>query len=302
MGLKLSDILNLRKSPAQFSTLLNRLSYDPFFCLLYLIGKTNPFLIKNNNKLKKLKNKYSGSRCFIMGNGPSLNKMNLELLEKEYVWGLNRCHLLYERISWRPQFYTAVDDLVVPDINDELTCQIRQNLSTTYFFPTNFFYTKVIEHNENVIWFNHRGIDCKTKGYGYFSSNPSQFVRIANTVTITAIQLAAYIGFNPIILIGCDTKFILPDNIKTHGSAYDSGTGEMISGYKITSYKDNDPNHFDHRYFGAKRKWHAPNVKGMINGYKHINYVCKQKGISIINATHGGDLDVFPRTKFISLF
>jgi hypothetical protein len=303
MGINLYEAINGRKKdPSQLCTLLNRLSYDPYFFLLYLIGSLNPYLFKNNQKLKKLKNKYNGKRCFVMGNGPSLNEMKIELLEKEYVWGFNRCYLLYDRIAWRPQFYTAVDDLVVPDISEELNNQIRHSSCTTYFFPDNFLYSGVIESHQNIIWFKHRGIDHKKKGDGYFSKNPNQYVRIANTVTITAMQLAVYMGFNPIILIGCDTKFVLPDDIKTSGTVYDSGTGEKITGYKVISCRDNDPNHFDPRYFGAQRKWHAPNVNGMINGYKNTNIVCKQMGIEIINATRGGELEVFPRMNFTDLF
>lgn len=303
MDLHLSEMINIRKKdPSKFCALLNRLSYDPYFFLMFLIRRINPFLVNNNRRLKKLKNKYYGNRCFIMGNGPSLNRMKIELLEKDYVWGMNRCYLLYERISWRPRFYTAVDDLVVPDISGELNKQIRHSPDTLYFFPDNFLYAKVIKKNQNVLWFTHRGINVKKKGHGYFSSNPYNFVRIANTVAITAIQLAAYMGFNPIILIGCDTKFEIPTSIKAHGSAFDSGTGETISGYNIISNKDNDPNHFDKRYFGAKRKWHAPNVKGMINGYKNIDLVCKKIGIKIINATIGGNLEVFPRKNFLDLF
>lgn len=303
MGFDLTGLMKNRKlDRAKLCALYNRLSYDPYFWFLYLIGRLNPFLIKNHHKLLDLKNRYRGNRCFIMGNGPSLKRIDLEKLKNEYVWGMNRCYLLFDKISWRPQFYTAVDDLVVPDICEELNDMVRQNLNTLFFFSDNFFYTKVIRDKPNIVWFRHRGVDAKKGGDGYFSCKPSKYVRISNTVTLTAMQLAVYMGFNPIILIGCDTKFVLPDNIITHGSVFDSGTGELISGYNITSTKDNDPNHFDPSYFGAKRKWHAPNVSGMINGYKNANIVCKRLGIEVTNATKGGKLEVFTRNDFNDLF
>ena len=303
MGFNLSEVMKNRKiDRAKLCNLWNRLSYDPYFFLLYLIGRLNPFLIENYQKLQNLKNKYSGNRCFIMGNGPSLNRIDLEKLKNEHVWGMNRCYLLYDKITWRPQFYTAVDDLVVPDIFEELNDLVRQNLDTLFFFPDNFFYTKVIKNKNNIVWFRHRGTDNNKGEDGYFSCKPSHYVRISNTVTLTAMQLAVYMGFNPIILIGCDMKFVLPDHIITHGNVFDSGTGESISGYNITSIRDNDPNHFDPSYFGAKRKWHTPNVRGMINGYKNANIVCKRLGIEVINATQGGELEVFVRNNFDDLF
>jgi hypothetical protein len=284
------------------SHIVNRLSYDPFFCLTYLISALNPFLTNNYKRLKKLKNDYSGNRCFIMGNGPSLNQMPLNLLSEEYVWGLNRCYLLYKKITWRPAFYIAVDDLVVPDIAEELNEMILVSPETIYFFPEAFLYAGAIRQRNNVIWFRHRGMNPKKGPNGYFSSKAGHYIRIANTVTISAIQLAAYMGFNPIILIGCDTQFTIPDLVKTCGEVVDPGTSEKISGYEITSHMDNDPNHFDPAYFGKGRKWHAPNISGMLLGYRYTRKVCDDMGVNVLNATKGGKLEIFPRVEFESLF
>jgi hypothetical protein len=130
---------------------------------------------------------------------------------------------------------------------------------------------------------------------GYFSLDVPTLVRTPNTVTITALQLAVHMGFDPIYLIGCDTTYTIPDEVETSGEAVDPGTGERIEGYEITSKCDNDPNHFDSSYFGAGSKWHAPNVRGMIYGYKQSKIMCDRAGVQVYNATVGGALEVFPR-------
>ena len=237
-----------------------------------------------------------------MGNGPSLNRMPLQLLENDYVWGVNRCYLLYPKIDWRPAFYTAVDDLVVPDIADEINDLIRSSPDTAYFFPEAFLYARVIRHRHNVVWFRHRGMNPKKGAQGYFSSDAYHFVRIANTVTISAIQLAAYMGFDPIILIGCDTQFSMPEDVQRRGEVVDPGTKERIVGFEIVSSQDNDPNHFDKTYFGKGRRWHAPNLSGMLYGYRCTEKACRDMGVTVINATRGGSLDIFPRIDFESLF
>ena len=77
--------------------------------------------LKNSEytKLHDLHDKFRGERIFVMGNGPSLNKMDLSLLEGDNVFALNRCSLLFDRIKWRPKFYCAFDLTVIPDNLDE---------------------------------------------------------------------------------------------------------------------------------------------------------------------------------------
>jgi hypothetical protein len=270
--------------------------------LFYSTCSTNYELSKNIQKLKQYKKKFSGKRIFLMGNGPSLRQMQLEKLKNEYVFGFNKCYLLYDSISWRPSFYTAVDTLVLPDISKELNELIVNESSTQYFFPINYYLDKSILHQKNTIWFQQVGKSIYGLPDSYFSANALEFVRSPNTVVITGLQLAVYMGFNPIYLIGCDTNYSIPENVITTKSTVDIATGEKVEGYEITSTSDNDPNHFSPNYFGSGAKWHAPNVNGMIFGYKMAKQVCDSIGVQVYNATEGGMLEIFPRVKFDDLF
>ena len=142
-----------------------------------------------------------------------------------------------------------------------------------------------------------------SKGFsGFFSCNAARYLRVPNTVSITALQLAVYMGFNPIFLIGCDTSYSIPENVDSEGSTFDPGTGEKIDGYVITSKTNNDPNHFCPEYFGAGKKWHNPNVNGMLYGYQMAKEYCDIKGVEVFNATIGGKLEIFPRVIFPEIF
>lgn len=70
--------------------------------------------------LRAMKDRYRGERIFVIGNRPSLNRTPLHLLEDEYTFGVNRICLLFDRISWRPTFYTTVDWRVAPDCAYEI--------------------------------------------------------------------------------------------------------------------------------------------------------------------------------------
>ena len=256
----------------------------------------------NAGRLERLRGFYRGQRCFVMGNGPSLNDTPLNLLEGEYVWGFNRCHLLFDRIAWRPAFYTSVDDRVVPDTAPEINRLVGDLPDTLFFFPKAFGLHGLIKPAHNVLWFEQRMMDPSRGARGYFSLDPTDFLRTPNTVTITALQLAVYMGFDPIYLIGCDTSYTVPDDVIAEGAGRDPGTGEKIEGYNLTSLRDNDPNHFDPTYFGKGAKWHAPNVNGMLYGYRCAKEICDVEGVRVFNATVGGQLEIFPRVRFETLF
>ena len=48
----------------------------------------------NRKRLKQIENIYEGKRCFIMGNGPSLLKNNLSLLNNEITIASNAQYLI----------------------------------------------------------------------------------------------------------------------------------------------------------------------------------------------------------------
>jgi hypothetical protein len=74
----------------------------------------------NVARWQRLKGKYVGKRAFLLGNGPSLNRTPLHLLAGEHTMCFNWFNLMYERLSWRPTFYTTIDDRVLSDIAPQL--------------------------------------------------------------------------------------------------------------------------------------------------------------------------------------
>lgn len=244
-----------------------------------------------SKRLKQLRGAYHGERCFIMGNGPSLNKMDLRLFRNESVWGSNRCYLLFDRIEWRPLFYVAVDIRVVPDNADEINSLSAKVPDSNFFYPVEFRRNGILKSRKNVYWYHEVPFHEDNLPYSMFSTDPSNFVYTVRSVTIAMLQLAVYLGFNPIYLIGCDTSYTIPANVQIENG----DTNLLIS-------TASDPNHFDPSYFGTGKKWHDPHVDRMIFHYEQAKKVCDERGVQVLNATVGGDLDVFPRTNYLELF
>ncbi len=227
-----------------------------------------------------------------MGNGPSLNKTDLGLLQKEMVWGSNRCYLLLDRIGWRPRFYVAVDRRVVPDNASEIGELRKQLPSTLFFFPVQFRLDGILQSADNVYWYKQAGLSRVHLPYGMFSADAADKVLAVYTVTIAMLQLAVYLGFNPIYLIGCDTDYSVPRSVSR--DAQDSNL--------LTSTRDDDPNHFSSAYFGKGKKWGEPRTDRMIFQYEQAKIACDALEVEVINATVGGKLEVFPRINYKSLF
>lgn len=255
-----------------------------------LVHLIDPTVRNMNSRLLSLKGAYKGERCIIMGNGPSLNKMDLSLLENEIVWGSNRCYLLYDQIAWRPRFYTAVDVRVVPDIANEINQRVVADMNTICFFSTK--HKNIIQNKRNVYWFDIYPANKETNlPFGVFSQDPSSGIpSYIATVTVVMLQLAVYLGFNPIYLIGCDTSYVIPK------SAYRDGSDGLIS------IADDDVNHFSKSYFGKGAKWHDPHVDRMHWHYAQSKRACDELGVDVYNATVGGELEAFPRVNFSELF
>lgn len=257
----------------------------------------------DTDRIAALKGKYGGNRCFIMGNGPSLNDTPLELLGGEHVWGVNKCHLLYERIAWRPSFFTSVDRRVAPSILPEIRRQVDKLPDTLFFLPEFLLEHGCWEPRDNLYFFHEIGQKPERGPDGYFSEVCHAYVRVPNTVIITCLQLAVYLGFNPIYLIGCDTRFVMPPGFSQgEGEVFDPGTGKTVGGYNLVMKAREDINHFDPRYFRPGDPWTAPNIEGQMHAYALVKEKCDALGVSVVNATVGGDLDVFPRIEFHNLF
>lgn len=265
---------------------------------LYTVRYFYKFFLDDNlffykRRLAQLANKFQGKRCFIMGNGPSLNKTPLELLEKEYVWGVNRCNLLFEQLSWRPKFYIAIDKVVVPDNAEEIKNMIKALRKTIFFFPFYFNLRGLIPSSKNVYWYREKIIKNDNSQQASFSIDVKKYVQSSSTVTIAALQIAVFLGFNPIYLIGCDT------NYHRNGEIVPREDG---SSFYFVGKRNDDIDHFNRNYFGKGKAFNPPSPERMINNYKQVKKACDSLGVEVYNATIGGKLEVFPRVKFENLF
>ncbi|MGQ0592619.1 MAG: 6-hydroxymethylpterin diphosphokinase MptE-like protein [Gammaproteobacteria bacterium] len=236
-------------------------------------------------RLRELRRRYAGKgRCFIIGNGPSLNCTDLTKLRDEVTFGVNGLFLKFDEMGFTPTFYVIEDHLVAED----RARQINAIKGPLKLFPFNLAYC--LDEGPDTLFFNHRP---RPNPAGFaFSTDASRITYTGCTVTFTCMQLAFYLGFPEIYLVGVDASYEIPKTVERHDHY----------GVAVLDMQGDDPNHFHPDYFGKGYRWHDPQVDKMVAAYEEARRVTEARGVRIRNATIGGKLEVFERVDYESLF
>lgn len=240
------------------------------------------------NNIQHLKGIGKGKRIFLVGNGPSLNDMNLDLLENEDSIAMNRIELIYPKTKWRPTYYifcssncqdarwgkgwsksvvkATKESKTLPLIWDRYKHDIEKNseesLDESTIFLKTFTENKVGDKNA-------------------FSVNAEDRLDKSGTTMNVALQLAYYMDYDEVYLIGIDS------NWKTLRDSIENDEG--------------DENHFHpdyHAYIGDGEKefWR------MNTTHKTAKWFFDIKGTKIMNAGLNSAIDAYEKIEFESLF
>ena len=225
-----------------------------------------------SRKLKQFKGIHQGETCFIIGNGPSLQAEDLEMLCQKRIptFGFNRIYLMFENTNWRPTYYVSQDEKMLGNCKE-----IVDKLDLPYKFIPLFhkYYHNI--NIQNAYYFKLKlGDDGKT----FFSEDISKFIGDSTTVACSAIQIAVYMGFKKIYLIGVDHSF----------STYKNDKGEIINDETVRDY-------FSDEYFKDKAQLYVPDLDASARAFLVMREYCDKHDIEIYNATRGGRLEVFQR-------
>lgn len=219
-------------------------------------------------RLEEFRNRHRGEDCFIIGNGPSLKSMQLELLNEYHTFGLNKIYLLFERTGLSTDYHVCVNRFVLEQCRSEfseLTCPS---------FVSYKHGRKIFGNNKKFFYLG----DIHSKWT--FFEDLTKGISQGSTVTYVAMQIAFFMGFERVFLIGVDHNF------DTRGTPH-----------KVEVLKGDDHSHFDPSYFRGM-KWQLPDLEGSEKAYRLARKSFEADNRSIIDATVGGKLTVFPKISF----
>ncbi len=223
-------------------------------------------ILYRNEKLLKFKKISKRKKCFIVATGPSLRVDDLHALAEKNIFCFGVNSILKIKKEWTADAYVVADSNFISNnikLIEDYNCNIKfiGDSCKEYWAKKHKDSYKIhVTTSGNMIDFSE---DVEQKLYGGYGSK--------GTVTYVCLQLAVYMGFSEIYLLGVDCN------------------------YKMGSKN----NHFiaeeteDNRDHGED---------AMIKAYEYAKKYADAHDIKIYNATRGGMLEVFERVDFDSLF
>lgn len=242
-----------------------------------LAYKVKAFFIRQSSirKLKKLHISHPGERCFIIGNGPSLTPKDLDLLKDEFCFAANRIDRIFEFTDWRPSFYCTQDITIIQNFRDVIK-EIHAPHKLMVYSGS-----RKIGYIGKAMYTPFAGLNCYPQP-PIFSEDISVQIGDGYSVTYTFMQVAAYMGFKEIILLGVDHNF--PVDITPDG--------------KIVANADAA----EHFYGSNGISKHYPMLYKVDLAFNTAKQYADEHNIKILNATRGGKLEVFERVVLEDLF
>jgi hypothetical protein len=231
--------------------------------------------------LETLPGKHAGRRAFIVGNGPSLLVADLERIHEtgDIAFAFNKIYLAFGDTRFRPTYY-MVDDLIVAENNADAISALK---GFPKLFPDAAL--RYITKDPETYVFGMRFQDG-TAPVSLISETPLELCS-GWTVAYTALQMALLMGCDPVCLIGMDFSYAEP--AATH------------DGDKVLCQSD-ERNHFHPGYRLNGERWLRPNLDFARRSFESARELARRKGVRILNATRGGQLDVFERVAADALF
>lgn len=221
--------------------------------------------IKKNAALRNI---HEGETCYILGNGPSLNKVDLSKLKGKHIITVNKFILTPMYSDLTPEYHCVIDRFILEQVKDAVKEDLEDNNSSTKFFLHRTGIDKIGSSDRAYYIYNRHfpvGEDVRPD----LTQNASTFY---NVLPFTAM-CAIYMGFKKIVLLGNDFSF-------------------------FTARKD------QHFYDINEKKERQESLYQDLTGcfivllqYRSLRKYCEKYGIDIVNATEGTLLDEIKQVK-----
>ena len=214
--------------------------------------------------LRQYKNKHKGERCFIVATGPSLTVEDLKLIENEVSFGMNSLCRIAQKSEWLPTYYGIQDTFVFKSMREDVLAFIDQVPS---FITSDIYRSRGVRAHRPIVFPLNRKdhwINAEDRNIA-FSQDAFLQVYDGYTITYSLIQLAVYMGFTEIYLLGADSD-----------------------------YSQESKKHFIEH--GVQSPTESTAFERLTRSYTACRRALEHSGKAVVyNATRGGKLEVFER-------
>ncbi|WOO41427.1 hypothetical protein [Rubellicoccus peritrichatus] len=258
-----------------------------------------PEIIEKAKSNVRFKDIHKGERCFILATGPSVKDQNLKNLANEYCISVSHFYLHPDFSIIKPNYH-VIAPAHPPFESQKLTklfqgIKSRDDLGTEFFLgQTNFIHST---HN-----FLCQVPELKPTNFNYINYTGAPHLSAQNhqqtevwdisrnpfsirTVVYSALQLAAYMGFSKVFLLGADMNHIC-----TVQQGYTPHFYKEEKGINDAEQRKNNSVDMEKMLLGAHK-----NFLGFRLIREHLE---GNNGMRIYNCSPTSLLDVFERIDF----
>ena len=246
---------------------------------------------------------HRGDRCFILGNGPSLQEFDLSLLENEITFSVNQLARRDDFAKLRSNYHFWADerffdlredrpgDMELLDVMKNTGCY---NSKITVFYK--IAARKMISqyHLDDFMTIRYYD-DCVFPRNMYLSHNVdfTQLVPRFSSVVHYAICMAVYMGFSEIYLLGCDCSGFV-----TIGETKLKNAEAFQYTYEIS---ENEKKRMERVFKNISVRDELASYVFLFDTYEDLRYHCEKRNVHLYNATPNSLLDTLEKVDIFNI-
>ena len=279
------------------SVLGERISFSLYNFLQFLKMRFfNAELYNNVKNNKKFCGIHTGKRCFILGNGPSLKNVDLEILKDEYVFTVNCFSRVkgFEKVNsnyhlWIDSSFFELRDDQKYNHDDLIEDYYKISKTNAVCFVPSIAFNFIKKNNlDKILDFHYLLLGQDSVNNPKIEYDLSKFITGYTNVVQYAISIAIYMGFSEIYLLGCDSTGVMSL----------LNTAMNLSNSDVHAYDKDD---VDERNKQILSKWTMTDVFYdqylLFHGYRVLEQITVKKGIKLINCSDSTLINEIPRKK-----
>lgn len=287
-----------------FDELKNKYFFDKTIVRLNDINQEKPFyqhLLKSEvmvpleyrdiiSSNQKFHNIHQGEKVFIIGNGPSIKNTDLKKIKNARKMVVSNFYLHEDYNIVKPDYHCFAQFTYTDKFNEDVArkwlSDIGKHSGTPHFF-FNISEKRLVDECSSLKEkdINYMYLDALNLDY-YDEIDITNKMMCGQSVTIDCIQLAIYMGFKEIYLVGIEHSEIVTGQ---YDYFYDRDLSKVGDRDTYTSNSGKVVSRFSTQLYTRNCLWKQ---------YERLNEIIDKKGIEIYNATKGGILDIFKRIDY----
>lgn len=243
----------------------------------------------DQSQLAALRNRHAGKRIFIIGNGPSLQDLDLSPLQNEITIGTNGIYKAFRDWGFTTD-YLLFEDVEQTEIHGPTIKDLEGPLKIAALYNA---------HGIARPWHDLLFMNARLADEHYWDEMGVQFspdfpnvVYLGSSIVYIALQFAYHLGASEIYLVGVDMDY------GALSEKFPPGKLEITA----ENYDLVQQAHFNPKYYQIGDVIGVPNTDLQTRAMTVAREFLTAHDTGVFNATRGGALEVFERVRYEDLF